>query len=280
MYIASETNLSEEQKKQKAKHKALDELFTSFKANVKIKEFIGVFKDKMKSHMKIKPQQEIKPFLSNFKNLLDQHKEKFWKQAKIDLVEDNYDQFVIFAIREMFNDRLFICKFLEYAMVQQFSTIEQIRECIIVRRQSKASRGNQQETQENSKEVKEDASLCIEGCAKLVEKIVDKVVSKLSKQSRPNKLGTLQKDINNQINNTRDNKKTTETEKNMINLHNDMNDKIISILEDLSLIQLDKTVAGCPIKYSDPIIDCYNNSKKYQQFDIIIKSKCDEMLKN
>ena len=216
MNIASDTNLSEEQKRQKAKHKALDELFTSFKANVKIKEFIGVFKDKMKSHMKIKPQQEIKSFLSNFENLLFQHKEKFWKQAKIDLVEDNYDQFVIFAIREMFNDRLFICKFLEYAMVQQFSTIEQIRECIIVRRQSKASRGNQQETEENSKDIYEDDYLCTEDHFKLIEKIVDKVVNKLSKQSRPNKLGKLQKDVQNQINNIRDNKKTTEVEKEII----------------------------------------------------------------
>ena len=166
--------------------------------------------------MKIKPQQEIKSFLSNFENLLFQHKEKFWRQTKIDLVEDNYDQFVIFAIREMFNDRLFICKFLEYAMVQQFSTIEQIRECIIVRRQSKASRSNQQETQENSKDIYEDDYLCTEDHFKLIEKIVDKVVNKLSKQSRPNKLGALQKDVQNQINNIRDNKKTTEVEKEII----------------------------------------------------------------
>ena len=104
LFLDSDINISEEQKKSKK----LEKLFQKFKSNAKIKEFVEMFKEKMKTHMKTKPKQEVKSFLSNFKNLLDQHKSKFWKQAKIDLVEDNYDQFAVFVIKELLNDRVFI----------------------------------------------------------------------------------------------------------------------------------------------------------------------------
>ena len=103
----------------------------------------------MKWCFEAKPKQEVKSFLSNFENLLSQHKSKFWKREKLDLVEDNYDWFVIFVVTEMYNQKLFMCQFFEYVIEQQFSTIEQIRESIIVR----GGWEDQNDTEENSNKI-------------------------------------------------------------------------------------------------------------------------------
>ena len=108
----------------------------------------------------------------------------------------------------------------------------------------------------------------------LIRKILDKVVYKLSKPSRPNKLNTLQKDVTNQINNLRDNKRTTDIEKEIIEIDKEMSNRVISILEDLNLIEINTTIQGSPIQYSESINDKYEDSNKYQDIDSIIKSRC------
>ena len=92
--VDTDNNLKEEKKIRDERQSLFDEL----KKNIVIQQFLEIFKAKMKSHLKTKPKQEIKSFLSNFENLLKQQKDKFWKQTRIDLVDENYDQFVVFVI--------------------------------------------------------------------------------------------------------------------------------------------------------------------------------------
>ena len=238
-----------------------------FKANMKIQQFLELFKDKMKTHLKTKPKQEVKSFLSNFENLLGQHKDKFWKQAKIDLVEDNYEQFIVFVVTEMYKDELFRCQFFEYVMRQQFNTIEQIRDSIIVRKAPEMNIDDQEN-------AKEETILNTKNHAKLLKKVLDKVVYKLSKPARPNKLNTLQKDVTNQIHNLRDNKRTTDIQKEIIEIDKEMGSRVISILEDLNLIDINTTIQGSPIQYSESINDKYKDLEKYQGIDSIIENRC------
>ena len=217
----------------------------------------------MKTHLKTKPKQEVKSFLSNFENLLGQHKDKFWKKEKLDFVEDNYEQFAVFVVTEMYKDKLFRCQFFEYAIEQQFDTIEQIRDSIIVRKASEMNIDDQENTIKNTGEHVE-----------LIRKLLDKVVYKLSKPARPNKLGKLQKDVTNQIHNLRDNKRTTDIQKEIIEIDKEMGSRVISILEDLNLIDINTTIQGSPIQYSESINDKYKDLEKYQGIDSIIENRC------
>ena len=221
----------------------------------------------MKTHLKTKPKQEVKSFLSNFENLIGQHKDKFWKKEKLDYVEDNYEQFAVFVVTEMYKDKLFRCQFFEYAIEQQFNTIEQIRDSIIVR---KASEMNI----DNLENAKEGTLINTKNHAKLLKIVLDKIVYKLSKPARPNKLVTLQKDVKNQIHNLRDNKRTTDIEKEIIEIDKEMGSRVISILEDLNLIDINTTIQGSPIQYSESINDKYNDLEKYQDIDSIIENRC------
>ena len=143
-----------------------------------------MFKAKIKSHLDTKPKQEIKSFLSNFENLLRQQKDKFWKQSRNDLVEENYDQFVVYLVLEIYKDEMFRCQFFEYVIEQQFNTIEQIRDSMIVRERSKCNFESQKDVLFTTKDH-----------ISLIERLLEKAASKLSKPSRPSKLITLQKDI-------------------------------------------------------------------------------------
>ena len=258
-----DSDKTEEQKQSKKESKQLNELFDLFRSNMKIQQFVNTFKDKMKTHLKSKPKQEVKSFLSNFENFLSQHKSKFWKQAKIDLVEDNYDKFAVFVATEIYNDKLFRCEFFDYIIRRQFCTIDQIRDSIIVTENSNIN-----------SEHHEEATFSKADYTKLLKSILEKVVYKLSRPNRPNKLASLQKDIGNQINNLKVNKKTTEIEQEIITQDKDITSKIISILEDLNLIVTNKTIDSSPIEYIDSILDKYNDLKKCQDIQSIIEKSC------
>ena len=115
-------------------------LFNEFKSEIAVQKFYEIFKTKIKSHLNTKPKQEIKSFLSNFENLLKQQKDKFLKQTKIDLAEDNYDQFAVYVMREMYYDKIFRCQLFEYVMEQQFNTIEEIKDSLIVKNGSELNK--------------------------------------------------------------------------------------------------------------------------------------------
>ena len=104
--------------------------------------------------------------------------------------------------------------------------------------------------------------------------MLEKVVHKLSNEAKPKTLDKLRKDITNQINNMKSKNSTSDLEKEIIVQDKDMNNRIISILEALNLIGIDKTIENCPIKYPASIIGKYNDLKKYQDIENIIESRC------
>ena len=227
-----------------------------------MQKFLKIFKTKMKSQLETKPKQEIKSFLNNFENLLKQQKEKFWKQTKIDLVEDNYDQFAVYVMREMYYDKIFRCQPFEYVMEQQFNTIEEIKDSLIVKNGS-----------ELNKEDHKDALLLTNEHIDFIIKLLEKVATKLSKSSRPNKLTTLRKDISNIIENIRDNKKTEDIEKEIIEADKELNNKIISILEDLDIVKIDRTTLAKTVHYSESPIKKFSDANENEGLKDILKDK-------
>ena len=169
----------------------LESLFNEFKSNFEIRKFLKIFKTQMKSHLTNKPRQEIKSFLNNFEKILKQQKDKFWKQAKIELVENNYDKFLAFVVLEIYNDEMFRCQFFEYVIQQQFSKITQIRDSLIVRESSELDTKNNEEEinnlyEESQEEDYNTGLLNTEPHAIVVKRILDKTVLKLSKPPIPN----------------------------------------------------------------------------------------------
>ena len=249
-----------------------------FKVNNKAKEFLEGFKDKMKAHLKVKREQDIKSFLNNLENYLSQYKNKSFKQEKINLVEDNYDQFVVFVINEMLKGEIVTCQYLEYALKQHFSTTEQIRASLVVKKCSEASKTDQEDAKGNTKEeYQEEAHLHTENHARIIKKMLEKVVQKLSNKdqsSKPKKLVKLQKDIQNQIKNAETKGKTTEIEKAIIIEDAEMTNRIISVLEDLKLISINRATLAYPITYAESILEQFKNSKAHQNFNTIIQNRC------
>ena len=275
LFLDSESHF--EQKKSEKTTK-LDNLFMKFRVNKKAKEFLEAFKDKMKAHLKVKKEQDIKSFLNNLENYLSQHINKSFKRAKIKLVEDNYDQFVVFVINEMLKGEIVTCQYLEYALKQHFSTTEQIRASLMVKKYSEASKTDQEDAKGNTKEeYQEEAHLHTENHARIIKKMLEKVVQKLSNKdqsSKPKKLVKLQKDIQNQIKNAETKGKTTEIEKAIIIEDAEMTNRIISVLEDLRLIYIKRAMQGYPITYAESILEQFKNSKAHQNFNTIIQNRC------
>ena len=217
----------------------------------------------MKSHLKTKPKQDIKSFLSNFENYLKQQKDKFWKQARIDLVEENYDQFAIFVVLEIYKDKMFRCQFFEYVMKQQLNTIEQIRDSMIVREDSKSDRGSHK-----------DVLFTNNDHVDFTVKMLEKVAQRLSIQSRPNKLATLQNEIKNHISNQKDNCRTTEIEKAIIETDTELSSRIISVLKDLNIVSIDRTTAAQSVQYSESPIQNFRDAKMDEEgLNHIIKAR-------
>ena len=127
---------------------------------------------------------------------------------------------------------------------------------------------------DNLENAKEGTLINTKNHAKLLKIVLDKIVYKLSKPARPNKLNTLQKDVKNQIHNLRDNKRTTDIEKEIIEIDKEMSNRVISILEDLNFIVINTTIQGSPIQYSESINDKYKDLEKCQDIDSIIENRC------
>ena len=107
----------------------------------------------------------------------------------------------------------------------------------------------------------------------MLEKVVQKLSNK-DQSSKPKKLVKLQKDIQNQIKNAETKGKTTEIEKAIIIEDAEMTNRIISVLEDLKLIDINRATLAYPITYAESIQEQFKNSKANQNFNIIIQNRC------
>ena len=107
----------------------------------------------------------------------------------------------------------------------------------------------------------------------MLEKVVQKLSNK-DQSSKPKKLVKLQKDIQNQIKNAETKGKTTEIEKAIIIEDAEMTNRIISVLEDLKLIYINRATLAYPITYAESILEQFKNLKSHQNFNIIIQNRC------
>ena len=73
----------------------------------------------------------------------------------------------------------------------------------------------------------------------------------------------------------RDNKRTTEIEQAIIDTDGELSDRIISVLEDLSIIAIDRTTATQPVQYSEHPIQDFRDAKNHTEgLNHIIMSRC------
>ena len=59
----------------------------------------------------------------------------------------------------------------------------------------------------------------------------------------------------------RDNKRTTEIEQAIIDTDKELSDKIISVLEDLNIINIDKTTAAQTVNYSESPLQNFRDAQ-------------------
>ena len=89
---------------------------------------------------------------------------------------------------------------------------------------------------------------------------------------KPQKFKALIKDIDNQINNVKESKKTTNEDKQFLQSEKDLANKILNILDNLDLISIQKSKSKS-IKYNESIREKYQKSAKDDKFDEIINKE-------
>ena len=78
----------------------------------------------------------------------------------------------------------------------------------------------------------------------------------------------------NQITNTKNSKKTTEIEQEIIKTDDKLGDRIISVLEDLNLIEIGMFSKNIGVQYSEDILEKFRYIINQEGFDDIIISRC------
>ena len=110
----------------------------------------------------------------------------------------------------------------------------------------------------------------------VAQKAVDKLSrsDQLSMSNRPQNIKTLKKDIENQINNIKGNKKTTMEHKEILESSKDFANKILNILEELNIISIHKNEnKSKSIEYYDNLGERFEEAEESGQLDEIINKQ-------
>ena len=146
---------------------------------------------------------------------------------------------------EIYNEKLFMCQFFEYVIEQQFSTIEQIRESIIVR----GGWEDQNDTEENSNKIQENTILHTGNNSSLIKGMFEKVTYDKINQSQPDNLNSAQQNNTNHFDNPIHTKNTWNSE--TIKINNKMSYQILSVEEEFDLIKAHSPIMS-PASLSGP----------------------------